>query len=60
MLIQQLHALEQGKVVFRTVHAQIPPKIEYGLTHSGKALGPVFMALLDWADLRRAAKASAS
>mgnify|MGYP003363264795 FL=1 len=58
MLIQQLRTLEQEKVIFRTVHAQVPPKVEYGLTDIGKALGPVFMALLDWADLRRAAKAS--
>ena len=58
MLIQQLRALEQEKVIFRTVHAQVPPKVEYGLTDIGKALGPVFIALLDWADLRRAAKAS--
>ncbi|MFT8405037.1 MAG: helix-turn-helix domain-containing protein [Gluconobacter potus] len=58
MLIQQLRALEQEKVIFRTVHAQVPPKVEYGLTDIGKALGPVFTALLDWADLRRAVKAS--
>nr|WP_231290043.1 helix-turn-helix domain-containing protein [Komagataeibacter europaeus] len=58
MLIQQLRALEQEKVIFRTVHAQVPPKVEYDLTEIGKALGPVFMALLDWADLRRATKAS--
>ncbi|WP_242012091.1 winged helix-turn-helix transcriptional regulator [Acetobacter oeni] len=52
--------MEQEKVIFRTVHAQVPPKIEYGLTDIGKALGPVFMGLLDWADLRRAARASES
>lgn len=58
MLIQQLRALEKEKVIFRIVHAQVPPKVEYGLTEIGKALGPLFMALLDWADLRRAVKAS--
>jgi len=58
MLVQQLRALEQEKVIFRTVHAQVPPKVEYGLTEIGRALGPVFMALLDWADLRRVVKAS--
>ncbi len=57
MLIQQLRALEQEKVIFRIVHAQVPPKVEYGLTEIGKALNPVFMALQDWADLRRAVKA---
>lgn len=59
MLIQQLRALEKEKVVFRTVYAQVPPKVEYGLTDIGKALAPVFTALLDWANLRRATKMSA-
>jgi DNA-binding HxlR family transcriptional regulator len=58
MLIQQLRALEQEQVIFRTIHAQVPPRVEYGLTEIGRALGPVFKALLGWADLRRAVKAA--
>jgi DNA-binding HxlR family transcriptional regulator len=52
MLIQQLRDLEQHSVVSRTVYAQVPPKVEYSLTELGKALAPVFLALLDWAELR--------
>ena len=37
----------------RTVHPQVPPKVEYELSELGRALGPVFLALLDWAQLRR-------
>lgn len=54
MLIQQLRSLELNGVISRTVYPQVPPKVEYELTKSGRALGPVFLALLDWADLRGA------
>jgi DNA-binding HxlR family transcriptional regulator len=52
MLIQQLRDLERDSIVTRTVYPQVPPKVEYGLTELGKALAPVFLALLDWATLR--------
>lgn len=54
MLIQQLRGLESDGVVMRTIYPQVPPKVEYQLTELGRGLGPVFLALLDWAQLRRA------
>jgi DNA-binding HxlR family transcriptional regulator len=54
MLIQQLRDLEQNGIVTRTVYPQVPPKVEYGLTDLERALGPVFLALLAWSDLRSA------
>lgn len=60
MLIQQLRGLEEDGVVVRTVHAQVPPKVEYELSELGRALGPVFLALLDWARLRRDAMEDAA
>lgn len=53
MLTQQLRDLERDGIVARIVHQQIPPKVEYTMTDAGKALGPVFQALLDWAALRK-------
>jgi len=53
MLVQQLRSLEDDGVVRRTIHPQIPPKVDYELTPLGHALGPVFLALLDWARIRR-------
>jgi DNA-binding HxlR family transcriptional regulator len=53
MLIQQLRGLEADGVVMRTIHPQVPPRVEYELTEVGQGLGPVFLALLDWAELRR-------
>jgi len=53
MLIQQLRGLEADGVVVRTLYPQVPPKVEYQLSETGRALGPVFLALLDWVQLRR-------
>ena len=52
MLIQQLRDLEKDGIVRRTVHPQVPPKVEYALTSFGQALCPALDALLKWAELR--------
>ncbi len=53
MLIQQLRELEGDGIVQRTVHAQVPPKVEYALTSLGRELCPALDALLEWAALRK-------
>lgn len=53
MLIQQLRSLERDGIVQRTIHPQVPPKVEYQLTRLGEALRPTLRALLDWANLRK-------
>ncbi|WP_414693206.1 winged helix-turn-helix transcriptional regulator [Parvibaculum sp.] len=53
VLIQQLRGLESDGVISRAVYPEVPPKVEYRLTDIGKQLGPVFMALLDWAEILR-------
>src|ERR1700681_978554 len=40
MLIQQLRQMEADGIVRRTVHHQVPPKVEYCLTKWGQALCP--------------------
>ena len=52
MLIQQLRQMETDGIVRRTVHHQVPPKVEYGLTDWGQALCPALDALLSWAAQR--------
>ena len=54
MLIQQLRQMENDGVVRRTIHHQVPPKVEYGLTDWGQALCPALDALLTWAARRDA------
>jgi DNA-binding HxlR family transcriptional regulator len=59
MLIQQLRQMEGHGVVYRIVHHQVPPKVEYGLTNWGQALCPALDALLKWAAQREIASGAA-
>jgi DNA-binding HxlR family transcriptional regulator len=52
MLAQQLRQLEDDGIVARTVHEQMPPKVEYRLTEWGQMLCPALDALLAWAERR--------
>ena len=48
MLTQQLRQLERDGLVRRTVHPEVPPKVEYRLTRKGKSFVPVIAAIRDW------------
>jgi DNA-binding HxlR family transcriptional regulator len=52
MLIQQLRELERDGIVTRTIHPQVPPKVEYALTKWGQAMCPALDGLLEWAAVR--------
>ena len=52
MLAQQLRQLEDDGIVTRTVHHQVPPKVDYRLTEWGQMLCPALDALLAWAERR--------
>jgi DNA-binding HxlR family transcriptional regulator len=52
MLAQQLRQLEADGIVERTVHNQVPPKVDYRLTSWGQSLCPALDALLKWAEAR--------
>jgi DNA-binding HxlR family transcriptional regulator len=52
MLIQQLRELERDGIVRRTVHPQVPPKVEYALTRWGRAMCPALDSMLQWATSR--------
>ena len=60
VLTQQLRELERDGMVERTVHAAVPPRVEYRLTATGAAICPALDALLQWMQLRRDALASGS
>ena len=60
MLGQQLRDLERDGMVRRTVHPQVPPKVEYALTHIGRELCPALDALLEWGASRRASAADST
>ena len=48
MLSQTLKNLEQSHLVHREVYPEVPPRVEYSLTDTGKSLMPAIMALINW------------
>lgn len=48
VLTRTLRSLERDGVVARTVHAQVPPKVEYSLTPLGWSLTEPLMAIYEW------------
>ena len=55
MLTLQLRELEAAGMVTRTVYAEVPPRVEYALTVSGRELIPVLQQLHEWGGRHRAA-----
>ncbi len=45
MLTQQLRELEADGLITRTVFAEVPPRVEYGLTEPGRDIIPILEAL---------------
>jgi len=58
MLTAQLRELERDGLVTRTVHPEIPPRVEYAITDEAKRLGPVFAAIFEWVRGRSRAHAT--
>ena len=48
MLSQTLKNLEQSHLVHREVYPEVPPRVEYSLTGTGRSLMPAIIALIDW------------
>ena len=48
MLSQTLKNLEQIHLVHREVYPEVPPRVEYSLTDTGRSLMPVLTDLIAW------------
>lgn len=48
MLSQTLKNLEQNHLVHRKLYPEVPPRVEYSLTDTGKSLMPAITSLVDW------------
>jgi len=57
MLTQQLRELEQDGIIWRTVFAEVPPRVEYGLTEYGRSLRGILDEMAKWGLQHREQKA---
>ena len=48
VMSRQLRSLESDGLVTRTAYAEVPPRVEYALTRSGRSLLPILNALQQW------------
>ena len=48
MLSSTLKQLEADHFIIREAYAEIPPRVEYSLTETGKTLIPVLNMMIDW------------
>ena len=56
MLTQTLKELEVDKLITRKVYLEVPPKVEYSLTETGKELIPFISQMRSWGEKQMAAK----
>ena len=59
VLTQHLRAMESSGLVLRTVYAEVPPRVEYALTETGRSLKDIHDAMWRWGETYQAACAAA-
>ena len=47
-LTDALRSMEADGIVRRTAYPEVPPRVEYSLTDTGRSLMPAVTALVDW------------
>lgn len=52
MLAQTLQTLERDGLLVRRAYPQVPPKVEYTLTESGREVAALTSALVSWVEDR--------
>lgn len=48
VLTANLRQMERDGLVHREVYPEVPPRVEYSLTETGRTLKPVIEAMKDW------------
>ena len=56
VLTARLRELEELGLVTRTVHSEIPPRVEYALTDAGRTVWPIVDSLEQWGRRLKPAK----
>lgn len=49
VLSNTLRTLEADGLVLRTFYQEVPPRVEYSLTDTGRSLVPIILELTEWA-----------
>lgn len=52
MLTSQLKEMMDDGIIHREVYPEVPPKVEYSLTHLGLTLMPILELMYDWGKMR--------
>jgi len=47
-LTMQLRELESDNIIYRKIYAEVPPKVEYGLTDLGESMKPILSSMCEW------------
>jgi DNA-binding HxlR family transcriptional regulator len=50
VLTSQLRNMEKNGLIYRTVYAEVPPRVEYSLTKLGLSLKPILDVMKDWGE----------
>lgn len=56
MLTQTLKELESDGLIVRKVYLEVPPRVEYSLTETGKELIPFISQMRSWGEKQMSAK----
>ena len=58
VLTANLRQMERDGLVHREVYPEVPPRVEYSLTATGRTLRPVIAAMKDWGTWYKAERAA--
>ena len=48
VLTDSLRSMEEDGLITRTVHPEVPPRVEYALSDLGQTLKPILDSMVEW------------